>query len=71
MDMITFKTSVQDKQDITAIAPVFNLLFGEKKWLFALEEKILKVFSSVPCADVVKYILTEKGFACEEYSPAF
>nr|WP_162989058.1 hypothetical protein [Pedobacter schmidteae] len=49
-----------------AVKPVFNLLFGEKNWLFSFEDKILKVISSVPCADMVKSILLDNGVYSEE-----
>ncbi|MBE9601102.1 hypothetical protein [Pedobacter sp. MC2016-24] len=65
MNMLSFKTSVKSKQDINSIAPVFNLLFGSN-WLFAFEDKILKVFSSVPCQDMIRSLLKEKGISAEE-----
>jgi hypothetical protein len=71
MSMLHFKTSVKSKQDLTSVTPVFNLLFGEKNWLFAVEDKILKIFSSVPCQDLVKSILKEKGIAAEELKYAW
>lgn len=49
-----------------AVKPVFNLLFGKKNWLFSFEDKLLKVMSSVPCADMVKAILRENGVVGEE-----
>jgi len=66
MNMVIFKTSVQATADLTGITPLFNLLFGEKNWLFAFEERMLRVFTSVPCADVVNHVLKEKGFQCEQ-----
>jgi hypothetical protein len=65
MNMLSFKTSVKNKQDINSITPVFNLLFGSN-WLFAFEDKILKVFSSVPCQDMIRALLKEKGISAEE-----
>jgi hypothetical protein len=66
MNMAIFKTSLKDKQDLTAIEPVFNILFGEKNWLFVFEDKLLRVMSSVPCVEVVRHLLHERGFFCEE-----
>ncbi|TKC05903.1 hypothetical protein [Pedobacter frigoris] len=66
MNMVIFKTSVEGNKDLINIAPLFNLLFGEKNWLFAFEERILRIFTSVPCADVVNHVLKEKGFQCEQ-----
>lgn len=66
MNMAIFKTSLKDKKDLIAIEPVFNILFGEKNWLFAFEDKMLKVISSVPCVEVVRHLLNERGFFCEE-----
>ncbi|WP_276091479.1 hypothetical protein [Pedobacter sp. JY14-1] len=64
--MAIFKTSLADKKDLSLIAPVFNILFGEKNWLFAFENKVLSVVSSVPCVEVVRHLLKERGFSCEE-----
>lgn len=66
MNMLIFKTSVQSRIDLIAVKPVFNLLFGKKNWLFTFEDKLLRVASSVPCADVVAFILQENGLMCEE-----
>lgn len=68
MNIVIFKTSVQDKEDLTSIRPVMNILFGEKNWSFAFEDvdKILRVVSSVPCVAAVRQILMDQGFFCEE-----
>lgn len=68
MNIVIFKTSVQDQTDLMSIRPVMNTLFGDKNWSFALEDvdKILRVVSSVPCVAVVKQLLVDKGFFCEE-----
>ncbi len=66
MNMAIFKTSLENKRDLVAIEPVFNILFGEKNWLFVVEDKLLRVMSSVPCVDVVRHLLNERGFFCEE-----
>ncbi|MBB5438636.1 hypothetical protein HDC92_002312 [Pedobacter sp. AK017] len=64
--MVIFKTSVQSRIDLIAVKPIFNLLFGKKNWLFTFEDKLLRIASSVPCADVVEFILAENGVLCEE-----
>jgi len=64
--MAIFKTSLADKKDLSLIEPAFNILFGEKNWLFAFENKVLSVVSSVPCVEVVRHLLKEQGFSCEE-----
>lgn len=66
MNMAIFKTSLNDKKDLTSIEPIFNILFGEKNWLFVFEDKLLRVISSVPCVEVVTHLLRERGFFCEE-----
>ncbi|ACU03220.1 hypothetical protein [Pedobacter heparinus] len=66
MNMVIFKTSVQSRIDLIAVKPIFNLLFGKKNWLFTFEDKLLRIASSVPCADVVEFILAENGVLCEE-----
>ncbi|WP_316821501.1 hypothetical protein [Pedobacter gandavensis] len=68
MNIMIFKTSVQDQKDLVSISPVMNTLFGEKNWSFAFEDvdKILRVVSSIPAVAVVKHILLNNGFFCEE-----
>ena len=66
MNMVIFKTSVQSRIDLISVKPIFNLLFGKKNWLFTFEDRLLRVASSVPCADVVEFILAENGVLCEE-----
>lgn len=66
MGMVIFKTSVQNRIDLIPVKPVFNLLFGKSNWLFSFEDKLLRVASSVPCADIVKFILSEYNVGCEE-----
>jgi hypothetical protein len=68
MNMAIFRTSLNDKKDLTSIEPIFNILFGEKNWLFVFEDKLLRVISSVPCVEVVNHLLHERGFFCEEIS---
>lgn len=48
------------------VKPVFDLVFGKKNWLFSFEDKLLKVMSTVPCADMVKAILKDNGVVGEE-----
>ncbi|MES2826798.1 MAG: hypothetical protein V4687_01530 [Bacteroidota bacterium] len=68
MNIMIFKTSVQDKEDLPIVRPLMNLLFGEKNWTFAFEDedKILRVVSSIPCGPVIEEIFRQRGFACEE-----
>lgn len=68
MNIVIFKTSVQDQKDLKVITPLMNILFGEKNWSFALddEDKILRVVCSVPCTNLIIQILKEMGFRCEE-----
>ncbi|WP_316750628.1 hypothetical protein [Pedobacter gandavensis] len=68
MNIMIFKTSVQDSKDLTEIRPVMDTLFGDKNWSFAFEDvdKILRVVSSIPAVAVVKHILLNNGFFCEE-----
>ncbi len=66
MNTVIFKTSVQSRIDMIGVKPVFDLLFGKKNWLFSFEDKLLKVMSSVPCADLVKAILKDNGVTSEE-----
>lgn len=65
MNTVVFKTSVQSRIEMIAVKPVFNLLFGNKNWLFSFEDKLLKVMTTVPCVDMVKAILRENGVVGE------
>ncbi|MBB2151553.1 hypothetical protein [Pedobacter gandavensis] len=68
MNIMIFKTSVQGQRDLISIRPVMDILFGEKNWTFAFEDvdKILRVVSAVPAVAVVRHILMNNGFFCEE-----
>lgn len=66
MNTVIFKTSVKNRIDIIAVKPVFNLLFGKQNWLFSFEDKLLKVMTTVPCAEMVTAILKENGLVGEE-----
>ncbi|MEJ2901229.1 hypothetical protein WAE58_02260 [Pedobacter panaciterrae] len=72
MNTISFKTSVKDKYELISIRPILDIIFGENNWSFRTEgiDRILSVVSSVPCAPMVNYILKDKGFHCEELTPA-
>lgn len=68
MNIMIFKTSVQDKGELTIVRPLMNILFGERNWTFAFddEDKILRVVSSIPCGPVIEEIFRQRGFVCEE-----
>ena len=63
-----FKTSVQDKTELSLVRPLMNILFGEKNWTFAFEDedKILRVVSSIPCGSVIESIFRQRGIFCQE-----
>ena len=68
MNVMIFKTSVQDKTELSLVRPLMNILFGEKNWNFAFEDedKILRVVSSIPCGPVIESIFRQRGFFCQE-----
>jgi hypothetical protein len=68
MNVMIFKTSVQDKTELSLVRPLMNILFGEKNWTFAFddEDKILRVVSSIPCGPVIESIFRQSGFFCKE-----
>jgi len=68
MNVMIFKTSVQDKTELSLVRPLMNILFGEKNWTFAFEDedKILRVVSSIPCGPVIESIFRQRGFFCQE-----
>ncbi|MGY4384178.1 hypothetical protein ACVWYN_001204 [Pedobacter sp. UYP24] len=68
MNIMIFKTSVLDKDELTYVRPLMNILFGEKNWTFAFEDedKILRVVSSIQCGPVIEEIFRSRGFMCDE-----
>jgi hypothetical protein len=68
MNVIIFKTSVQDKDDLDCLRPELDAFLGAKNWTFDLEDvdKILRVVSPVLCTVEVEQLLLEQGFLCIE-----
>jgi len=68
MNVIIFKTSVQDKDDLDFLKPGLDVFLGEKNWTFDLEDvdKILRVVSPVLCTIEIEQLLLEQGFLCIE-----
>ncbi|MBB6497912.1 hypothetical protein [Pedobacter cryoconitis] len=68
MNIIIFKTSVQDYEDLVCVEPALNSFLGERNWSFDLEDedKILRVVSPELCTVAVEQLLIEYGFLCIE-----
>ncbi|ATP56810.1 hypothetical protein CPT03_10150 [Pedobacter ginsengisoli] len=68
MNIIIFKTSVRDKNDLSTIRRKMDNLLGTKNWTFALEDedKILRVVSASSYIPAIRKILMKYGFICEE-----
>ncbi|QNK62983.1 hypothetical protein H7F33_00200 [Pedobacter sp. PAMC26386] len=68
MNVIIFRTSVQDVEDLDCLRPELNAFLGEKNWTFDLEDvdKILRVVSPDLCTIAVEQLLLEHGFLCIE-----
>ncbi|AMP97024.1 hypothetical protein AY601_0051 [Pedobacter cryoconitis] len=68
MNVIIFKTSVQDRDDLDCLRPALNAFLGEKNWTFDLEDvdKILRVVSPLKCTIKIEQLLLEQGFLCIE-----
>ncbi|REA63191.1 hypothetical protein DSL64_06135 [Dyadobacter luteus] len=63
-----FKTNVENKSEVAALAPCFNQLIAVGQWSFDLEDcdHILRVETSVEKVESIVGLLLREGFECEE-----
>lgn len=68
MNIVIFKTSVEQESDLASMRVKMDDLLGRKNWTFAFEDvdKILRVVSPGPCVCEVSKLLADHGFYCEE-----
>jgi hypothetical protein len=68
MNVLVFKTSVEEQRQVRVLTPVLNRHAGRGNWNFALDDRdrVLRIKSS--CADATFYstLLQQHGFFCRE-----
>ena len=67
MEILVFKTSVQDPLVVNALKPRLDKLVGQNQWNFDLEDcdKILRIASGVEPEAAVQ-LMKQLGFQCAE-----
>ena len=68
MEILVFKTSVQNHDSVNQLAPLLNGLAGCGKWNFALDDcdRILRIVSASVQPQQAIQLLSFQGFSCEE-----
>lgn len=68
MEILVFKTSVQNHDNVNQLAPLLNGLAGCGKWNFALDDcdRILRIVSASVQPQQAIQLLAFQGFMCEE-----
>lgn len=68
MEVLVFKTSVQNHENVNQLAPMLNGLAGQGKWNFALDDcdRILRIVSASVQPHQAIQLLAYQGFMCEE-----
>lgn len=68
MEVLVFKTSVQTVNEVRTLRPALNIIAGNGKWNFALDDcdRILRIVSKQANAQTTIRMLNEKGYQCSE-----
>ena len=68
MEVLVFKTSVQNHESVNQLAPFLNGLVGQGQWNFALDDcdRILRIVSASVQPHQAIQLLSYQGFICEE-----
>jgi hypothetical protein len=68
MEVLVFKTSVQDSNNVQTVRAALDALTGVQKWNFDLQDadNILRVVANDLSPRKVELVLHYAGFACEE-----
>lgn len=68
MEVLVFKTSVQDKNNVQSVSAALDALTGVQKWNFDLQDadNILRVVANDISPRKVELVLHYAGFTCEE-----
>jgi hypothetical protein len=68
MEILVFKTTVQDPLIVQAIKPSLDCLVGEGKWNFDLSDcdRVLRIASSSVKPDAAIHLMSHFGIQCAE-----
>ena len=68
MNVLVFKTTVEDLESIQMLGPRLDSLVGHGHWNFALDDcdKILRIESASICPEIAIKVLADCGFGCCE-----
>jgi hypothetical protein len=68
MEVLVFKTTVEDMEGIQKVRPRLDSLVGQGQWNFALDDcdKILRIKSTAICPEMAIEVLADCGFECFE-----
>jgi hypothetical protein len=68
MEVLVFKTSVQNNNNVQSVSAALNALSGVLRWNFDLQDSdnILRVVANDLSPRKVELVLHYTGFACEE-----
>jgi len=68
MEVLVFKTSVQNHESVNQLAPLLNGLAGHGQWNFALDDcdRILRIVTASVQPQQAIQVLSFQGFMCEE-----
>ena len=68
MEVLVFKTTVDDVESVQKLSPRLDSLVGQGHWNFALDDcdRVLRIASSDVRPEMAIRILAENGFECFE-----
>lgn len=68
MNVLVFKTSVENSDHITYLAPMLDSLAGHGAWNFDLTDcdRILRIVSDQVNPETAMVLISSHGFACHE-----
>ena len=68
MNVLVFKTTVEDVESVKKLRPRLDSLVGQGRWNFALDDcdRILRIESTIIRPEMAIKVLTECGFECCE-----
>jgi hypothetical protein len=68
MEVLVFKTTVEDITSVEKLGPRLDSLVGRGRWNFALDDcdKILRIVSEAIRPETAIKLLQECGFECSE-----
>ena len=68
MEVLVFKTSVDNPQSVKTLKPLLDSVAGRGRWNFALDDcdKILRIASMKVNAQTAIRLLKDNGYECAE-----